>query len=145
VRVDIEDTGIGIPTEKLERVFESFQQADTSTSRSYGGPGLGLPISRSLCRMMGFDLAARSMEGVGSLFTVIFASDAPEPAWHSEPESTSEELSEHNSDRMVVLVIDDEEDSRAVLSEYISEHGCEVITAASGREGLDSMRQVLGR
>ena len=70
VRISVSDTGIGIAEDKLERVFEEFGQADASTTRNYGGTGLGLPISRKFCRMMGGDISASSHLGEGSTFTI---------------------------------------------------------------------------
>lgn len=65
----VSDTGIGIPENRLPYIFDSFVQADVSTSRNYGGTGLGLSISRDLCRLMGGDLTAKSESGRGSVFT----------------------------------------------------------------------------
>ncbi|HET6255287.1 MAG TPA: response regulator [Puia sp.] len=79
----IRDTGIGIPKEKINRIFESFTQADSSTTRKYGGTGLGLTISRSLAEGMGGQLTAESQAGEGSIFTLILrlelAEQQPEP------------------------------------------------------------------
>jgi signal transduction histidine kinase len=66
----VSDTGIGIPAEKLETIFDEFEQAESSTTRKYGGTGLGLSISRSFCRMMGGDIVVTSQVGVGSTFSV---------------------------------------------------------------------------
>jgi len=68
--VKVRDTGIGITPEQLGKLFQSFTQADTSTTRKYGGTGLGLALSRQLCRMMGGDISVESQPGVGSTFTV---------------------------------------------------------------------------
>jgi signal transduction histidine kinase len=76
LHVEISDSGIGIPADMLDQIFDAFQQVDSSTSRRYSGSGLGLAISRSLCRLMGFDLLASSRLNHGSTFTVIFDADA---------------------------------------------------------------------
>jgi signal transduction histidine kinase len=66
----VSDSGIGIPPEKIDHVFEEFSQADDSTTRNYGGTGLGLPISRRFCQMMGGDITVESTAGEGSTFTI---------------------------------------------------------------------------
>jgi signal transduction histidine kinase len=68
--IDVNDSGIGVSEDALKRIFEDFQQADSSTTREYGGTGLGLPISRSLARLLGGDLTAYSIVGEGSTFTL---------------------------------------------------------------------------
>lgn len=79
LRLDVSDTGIGIPADRLEAVFESFEQADSDTRRRFGGTGLGLPISRALCELMGFRLAVTSEVGRGSVFSIVFREGAPLP------------------------------------------------------------------
>jgi two-component system cell cycle sensor histidine kinase PleC len=71
-RIDVIDTGIGIPAEQLEGIFERFQQADNGLTRHYGGTGLGLTISRSLCQLLGYHLTVHSEMDKGSTFSVIF-------------------------------------------------------------------------
>ncbi|MEP6729276.1 MAG: ATP-binding protein [bacterium] len=77
IRLEVADTGIGIREDRLQAVFEAFQQADTTTSRNYGGTGLGLSITQSLATLMGWKIAVSSTVGVGSTFSVIFNSDVP--------------------------------------------------------------------
>lgn len=69
-RIEISDTGIGIPSDRLAAIFEPFEQAERTTTRRFGGTGLGLAISRTLCEMMGFTLLVKSVEGEGSTFTI---------------------------------------------------------------------------
>jgi PAS domain S-box-containing protein len=70
-RVEVSDTGIGIPEDEIAGIFEAFHQTDASAARRYGGTGLGLAISRSFCRLMGYDLVVSSQVGRGSTFTVL--------------------------------------------------------------------------
>lgn len=76
-RIDVIDTGVGVPADRLEAVFRPFEQADTSTSRKYGGTGLGLPITRSLCQLLGASLTVASVVGEGSVFSILLPPGAP--------------------------------------------------------------------
>jgi PAS domain S-box-containing protein len=76
VRIEVQDTGIGIPPDRVAAIFNSFEQADSGTARRFGGTGLGLAISRSLCGQMGFTLNVESEPGVGSTFIVGLAEEA---------------------------------------------------------------------
>lgn len=73
LRLEVEDTGIGIPEHRQAAIFAAFEQAETGTTRAYGGTGLGLAISRSLCHLLGFELGVRSAPGAGATFTVDLA------------------------------------------------------------------------
>ena len=75
----VTDNGIGMSFEQLERVFEAFTQADESTSRKYGGTGLGLTITREFCELLGGEVKVKSEKGNGSVFTVILPAEPPEP------------------------------------------------------------------
>jgi signal transduction histidine kinase len=76
LRLDVSDTGCGIPDDRLEAIFEAFQQADTTTSRQYGGTGLGLTITRSLAHVLGWNVTATSRLGEGSTFSLNFTPDS---------------------------------------------------------------------
>jgi PAS domain S-box-containing protein len=79
-RIEIRDTGIGIPHARADAIFNSFEQADSGTARLYGGTGLGLAISRSLCEQMGFTLTVKSEMGMGSTFVIGLSSASATPA-----------------------------------------------------------------
>ena len=155
IAIEVSDTGIGIPEERLKAIFEAFQQADSSTSRRFGGTGLGLTISRSICLLLGYDLVVESEEGVGSTFRIVLAqptADRPEDALpagnvedpDSRPPKVGGEVATlfgQLEKTYRVLVIDDEPDSRLLLAHYLSEFGCEVLTAGSARDGLALARE----
>ena len=73
--VEIQDTGIGISKERLDRIFDPFEQGDASTTRAFGGTGLGLTISRRLCTLMGMSIIVTSELGEGSKFRIVFPSE----------------------------------------------------------------------
>ena len=75
-RIDVVDTGIGIPAHRQHAIFDAFEQADSSTARQYGGTGLGLAVSKSLCDLMGYGLEVRSAAGAGSTFSVVLTPTA---------------------------------------------------------------------
>lgn len=77
--ISVVDTGIGIPEDRLEAIFEAFQQAEAGTSRKYGGTGLGLALSRSICLLMGYDLMVESEVGAGSTFRIVIGERAERP------------------------------------------------------------------
>ncbi|MEO8622024.1 MAG: PAS domain S-box protein [bacterium] len=148
IAIDVADTGIGIPSDRIEAIFEAFQQADNSTTRQFGGTGLGLTISRSLALLMGFDLTVASEVGVGSTFTIVLAPQhADIPAVTStgmirDVTSAIEERSARDEGRMLVLVIDDESDARVILRRSFEDLGCSVVTAANAEEGMALARTV---
>jgi signal transduction histidine kinase len=84
IRISVSDSGIGIPAEKIEHVFDEFSQADESTTRNYGGTGLGLSISRRFCRMMGGDITVESTVGEGSTFMIRLPLEVAQKAGESE-------------------------------------------------------------
>jgi PAS domain S-box-containing protein len=141
VRIDVVDTGIGIPQEKLGLIFEAFQQADAGTARKYGGTGLGLTISQALCQLMNYRIEVASELGKGSTFSIIL-SPGLKPQAERGPASASPKPSPAALRGHLVLVIDDEEDSRILLTHLVEDCGCRVITADSGEQALRRAREV---
>lgn len=128
--VKVHDTGIGITPDKLQTIFDTFTQADGSTTRKFGGTGLGLSIARQLAVMMGGDITVTSESGQGSTFTlsVTFGRCALPPV------QTSQSVSLLQGVR--VLVADDNDTNRKTLCNYLSSWGMKPETAGSGTEVL---------
>ena len=131
VRLSVRDTGIGIAAEKQHLVFESFTQADSGTTRRYGGTGLGLTISRRLTEMMGGRIGLESEPGHGSTFFVDLPLEKGAIAASPEPLL---------SDAARVLVVDDNEAARNQLRDEIASFGLRPETASTGLETLAMLR-----
>jgi PAS domain S-box-containing protein len=143
--ISLSDTGIGIPDDKLDHVFEEFAQVDDSTTREYGGTGLGLPLSRRLCRLMGGDLTVSSEPGVGSTFTIEIPATVSDGKAESQPPAQEQPDAIGSSEEATgpsILVVDDEEDARELLRRTLEADGYHVVTARSGAEALESARRI---
>ncbi|HXZ84150.1 MAG TPA: ATP-binding protein [Myxococcota bacterium] len=135
LRFEVEDTGIGIPADKLGEIFQPFTQVDASMSRRYGGTGLGLAISRRLADTLGCELSVDSLPGRGSVFTLrVRAEPVPEladaPALASEP-APPRVL------RGRVLVAEDGSDNRRLLVHLLERWGLDIELAENGSEALE--------
>lgn len=138
----VTDQGIGMTEEQLGRLFQAFTQADNSTTRKYGGTGLGLTISKHFVEMMGGTIQVRSQLGVGSSFTVRLPSANEVFLPDNNKLGSAMGISTRNADAHCghsggcVLVIDDDQVVRDLLVNYISKLGYSVRTASTGEEGL---------
>ena len=139
--LEVRDTGIGIPPDRLGAIFNVFEQAETTITRRFGGTGLGLTISRSLCELMGYRLQASSVEGKGTTMRV-FLTPPPLPPREGAGDPPSVVVTEAVGGPCLVLVVDDEPDDRFLLVQLINEVGCHAVTAASGVEGLRLARAI---
>lgn len=145
---EIEDTGVGMSSEQLNKIFEAFTQADSSTTREFGGTGLGLTITRHFCALLGGDIEVESTRGEGSLFRVHLATNlgsdksiqADETGAETQGDRKTEEIEQANENSNLecrtVLVIDDDPTMRDLLRRILEREGFAVATAASGSEGL---------
>ncbi|MCA1836078.1 MAG: response regulator, partial [Actinobacteria bacterium] len=166
VAFEVEDTGIGIPADKLSVIFEAFQQADGTTSRRYGGTGLGLSISRQLTQLLGGELTVRSEPGVGSVFTLylpevaqpstpaVSESPAPDtaldkvtgpelvPAARSLPQlppASGEAAPRFHGEK--ILIVDDDLRNVFALSSMLEAHGLNVVFADNGVAGVRALER----
>jgi PAS domain S-box-containing protein len=136
VRFSVSDTGIGIPAEKLRLVFESFTQADGSTSRKFGGTGLGLAISRKLVELMGGRIWVESKVGVGTTFHFTVRFQVSRPSRTSFVPCRLDDLC-----GLPVLVIDDNSTNRRILQDMLTAWHLRPVLADSGPAGLAALRQ----
>lgn len=136
---DVADTGIGMTPAQLARLFQAFTQADDSTTKKYGGTGLGLVISRKFCQLMGGDISVQSTHGKGTTFRVDLPATVSE--LEAAPSVAPAKITPGKS-RRVVLVIDDDHDAADILRHSLVKSGYDVIQAFSGKEGIDLARKM---
>jgi signal transduction histidine kinase/DNA-binding response OmpR family regulator len=143
ISISVTDAGIGIPEDKIDGIFEAFSQADDSTTRNFGGTGLGLPISRRFCRMMGGDLTATSEAGVGSTFTIELPAEV-DALKEAKAAARATKMGQETTiaGENPILVIDDDPNSRELLLRTLESDGHLVVTAAGGGEGLELARSL---
>ena len=156
----VSDTGIGITPDQLARLFQPFSQADASTTRKYGGTGLGLALTRRFCEMLGGEVAVTSEPDKGSTFTLRLPANAPEapapvadvpvpaPAPESavpvsaatSPRTPPPPAAAHG--RNTILVVDDELSAREIIKRHLTRDGFDVVTASGGEEALELAQQL---
>ncbi|MBW7895517.1 MAG: response regulator [Opitutaceae bacterium] len=132
----VRDTGIGIPPEKRERLFKAFSQVDVSTTRLYGGTGLGLVISQRLIGLMGGEIKVDSIPGQGSVFHFEITVPTTAEIEPIDPDRLTREL-----DGRVVLIVDDNATNRRIFATHLQQAGCTVETADSAAAALDGLRR----
>jgi PAS domain S-box-containing protein len=134
VRVEVRDTGIGIPAETVPRLFSAFEQADNSTTRKYGGTGLGLAITRRLAGLMGGETGVESRQGLGSTFwfTARFKKGKQAVEKQPVPQVHAETELQRNCSGKRVLVVDDEPVNREIATMLLEDAALLIDTAADG-------------
>ncbi|RJR42835.1 MAG: PAS domain-containing sensor histidine kinase [Deltaproteobacteria bacterium] len=140
IKFSVSDTGIGMAPDQMEKLFHPFVQGDASTSRKFGGTGLGMTITHRFCQMMGGEITAASEPGRGTTFTIRLPARV-----QAQPPATAP-LTDP-PDPMVwdglstVLVIEDDPDTRDLLKRFLSKDGFRVQTVSEGEEGLRLARE----
>jgi len=137
IRFTVNDTGIGIPADRLDRLFESFSQVDASTTRKYGGTGLGLAICKKLIGVMNGDIGVTSEEGSGSTFWFTVKLEK-QPAEGERARVISGTLRD-----LRVLIVDDNATNREILHEQLTGWGLDHSAAASGHEALNELHDAV--
>ena len=152
----VSDTGIGIAEDKQQLIFEAFQQADASTSRMYGGTGLGLTISRELAQLLGGEISVESVAGAGSTFTLYLPSslplseltardgggERPRLKWQRDPEPLMETIDNLDLRGRTVVAIDDDARNLFAVTSLLERAGVRVIPASSAQEGLEALEHL---
>ena len=146
LRFRIIDTGIGISAKQQKHLFQEFAQADTSMARKYGGTGLGLAITHRFVQLMKGRIEVESQAGKGSTFTVYLPTqvtlESAGPIQAEGNRDASDAVSEIQANRDTILVIDDDSAVRELMSRFLGKLGFNVLTVASGEEGLRLAKQV---
>ncbi len=143
----VSDTGIGMTPEQMGKLFQAFSQADASTTRKYGGTGLGLTLSRKFCQMMGGDITVESEYGKGSIFTVrvpavVVKQKVDETAKSPRGTAITTAPVTISPEPNTVLVIDDDPAVHDLIKRFLTKEGFNVATASSGEEGLRLAREL---
>jgi signal transduction histidine kinase/ActR/RegA family two-component response regulator len=139
VNVRVEDTGIGMDTETLGKLFRPFTQADASTTRRFGGTGLGLSITRQLACLMGGDVTVDSTPHKGSIFTFKFKAELSQGGVKPAAQETTVER-QLSARGISVLIVDDHPLNRTVARLFLEPHGLKVAEAENGRQALEMLR-----
>lgn len=136
LRFAVRDTGIGIDSEAQSRIFDRFSQADSSTTRKFGGTGLGLTISREIAELMKGRLTLTSQPGKGTEFALHIPAQSA-PTSHAEPDDEQEVKI---TSRLRVLVVDDIATNRMVLASMLAKHDCAITEHENGASALDALQ-----
>ncbi len=139
LRYLVRDSGIGIAKEKLDSIFDKFSQAEASTTRQYGGSGIGLTICRDLVELMGGEMGVESEVGDGSTFWFEISLPEVEVVEADVEQSTSKQAGEDALDLVRILAVDDNAVNRKVLELHLGKLGCIIEQATNGQEAVEMM------
>jgi signal transduction histidine kinase len=140
VLIEVEDTGIGIPVEAHNTIFEQFTQADSSVTRKYGGTGLGLAISRKLVELHKGEIAVKSKPGQGSVFYFRISYALPSESMEEQTGTLSEVKNTHLLKGKRILIADDDEMNKFLALHILESYGIDTDTASDGKEALEKIK-----
>ena len=141
IKFEVADSGIGMTDEQMGRLFQAFTQADSSTTRNFGGTGLGLTITRHFCAMLGGSIEVKSKPGQGSTFTILLPDRVTKAISDDEPESVRPAVVRvAEAGEIHVLVVDDDPAVHDVLAATLGKEGYRITHANDGIEALKLMR-----
>ncbi|MDQ7823873.1 MAG: response regulator [Candidatus Eremiobacteraeota bacterium] len=138
LRFSVKDTGIGIPADKITRLFRSFSQLDSSTTRKYGGSGLGLALSRKLTEMMGGTIGVESQVGAGSTFWFTVMLGTPPAERDESRKRGSADSPGESSGPLSILLAEDDLTSQDLVKHYLEKKGHSVTIAQDGKKALET-------
>jgi len=138
--IKVEDTGIGIPQDKLEKIFDKFTQADESITRRFGGSGLGLAIALALAQQMGGDIQVQSQPGKGSIFTLTLTLLSAQELPKRRSQTMEDSQTANDSQRSKVLIVEDYAPNMMVARLMLESFGYEVVEADNGTKALECVR-----
>ena len=141
LQIDVEDTGIGIDEENLDQIFEPFIQEDSSTSRLFGGSGLGLSISKSIVKQMGGDIWVKSKKGKGSTFSFNFTTKKSYINPNLRQDQTKNKLEVSNIGPLSILLAEDNEINQIVFQSLLERLGYSCDTCFNGKEVLEKVKK----
>jgi len=139
VNFAVRDSGIGMNAEQIGRLFQAFTQADASTTRNYGGTGLGLTITKHFCTMLGGDVTVESEPGKGSVFTIVLPDGLRQGTAAPRPEAALAESG--NAAGMTILIVDDDPAVHDVLRATMAKEGYRLLHAYDGAQALEIARR----
>ncbi|MGB1857992.1 MAG: response regulator, partial [bacterium] len=144
IEISVRDTGIGLSDEQQQKLFQAFTQADSSTTRKYGGTGLGLTITRQLSRLMGGDVTVESELGKGTKFTASLRLKRSDASTSDQvlPARPKPEFSKEDGSSRKILIIDDDPTVRELMRRQLERDGFEVHSASDGKEGITKAREI---